>query len=265
MELERLLEWTSWRMEPIRPYSSTHFIIMAVIFAAAAGFGLLMSRKCRRTERILFSFGIYLAAAEFYKQIFLTYVRGGSYSWSDFPFQLCSVPMYLCLLYPVFREKGKRIIRDMLMTYNLIGGVAALLEPTSSFSSYWILTIHSLVWHGCLICIGLYLVFEEKNKGKSGKIRIWIRDYIPVMGLYLFLAVTAVVLNALFRNISAGTMNLFFLGPSYPDMIILNAVYEHAGWFTETVSMMGVTAAAGLGVYLSEQIWISRMRKKIVK
>ena len=53
-------------------------------------------RSLDRSERFLFYTGLVMAASEIWKQWTLTFVLGGgSYNWWYFPFQLCSVPMYL--------------------------------------------------------------------------------------------------------------------------------------------------------------------------
>ena len=55
----------------------------------------------RRLDMILLLTGMLLAMLETFKQIYLYFSSGSSaYDWWYFPFQLCSVPMYLCALVP---------------------------------------------------------------------------------------------------------------------------------------------------------------------
>ena len=45
--------------------------------------------------------------SEIWKQFTLTFaIGGGSYIWWYFPFQLCSIPMYILLVYPWIRKKN---------------------------------------------------------------------------------------------------------------------------------------------------------------
>ena len=45
--------------------------------------------------------GLVLTLSEVFKQFFCYYViADGTYHWGEFPFQLCSIPMYLCLIVP---------------------------------------------------------------------------------------------------------------------------------------------------------------------
>ena len=92
---------TAWPMVPPRPYSPFHICIMAAGFLAAVLAAYFLSRKTERKFfiRLLFFCGVILAASEIYKQLFLYYVvNQEQYDWWYFPFQLCSLPMYFCLL-----------------------------------------------------------------------------------------------------------------------------------------------------------------------
>lgn len=96
-------------MVPPRPYSAFHICIMAVGFLAAVLAAYFLSRKTERKFfiRLLFFCGVILAASEIYKQLFLYYVvNQEQYDWWYFPFQLCSLPMYFCLLLPLVKTGG---------------------------------------------------------------------------------------------------------------------------------------------------------------
>ena len=63
-----------------------------------------------------------------------------------FLFQLCSVPMYLCLLLPLLQTawhgRIARAFYTFLQDYGLLGGVMALAEPSGLMHPYWTLTLH---------------------------------------------------------------------------------------------------------------------------
>lgn len=101
--MEDWLIKTAWPMTPPLPFSAFH--ICFSLFGLSAAFTLAW--LCRRLPqayrvRLLFFLGILLALSECYKQMFLYYiVNGRKYDWWYFPFQLCSIPMYLCLILPL--------------------------------------------------------------------------------------------------------------------------------------------------------------------
>lgn len=68
--------------------------LLANLFSAHIYF--MSSPTCCR--RILLGVGLFLMFCEGYKLLFYYYVIGhGSFQWWVFPFQLCSIPMYLCV------------------------------------------------------------------------------------------------------------------------------------------------------------------------
>lgn len=82
-------------------------------------------------EKVLFFIGIFLLTSEILKQLLLTFVmNNGHYNLWYFPFQLCSLPMYLLVLYPFFHtEPARDAILGFLSTYNLLGGIAVFSIP----------------------------------------------------------------------------------------------------------------------------------------
>ncbi len=226
--------------EPIAPGSAAQISITVCLIAAGIFLGVLFARSKTETRKILLVCGAVLMITEVFKQIFL-YRLLGSYPWSDFPFQLCSIPMYFCVL-DCFMSR--RWIEQFIMIFGLIGAVASFCVPQASFSGYILLTIHSLFWHTMLLILGVFLMLRQTKESMK------LQNFIPVGLAYLVLAVAAVAFNAAFYSASDATMNMFFLGPGWPDMFILNDIYLNSGWIAATLGMIGVSEAAGFCVYL---------------
>ena len=104
-------------------------------------------------EKVLFFIGIFLLTSEILKQLLLTFVvNNGHYNLWYFPFQLCSLPMYLLVLYPFFHtEPARNTILGFLSTYNLLGGIAVFFDTSGMHYPLLILTVHSYLWHILLI------------------------------------------------------------------------------------------------------------------
>lgn len=59
----------------------------------------------KKFRTFFFTCGILMAASEIWKQLTLTFlINHGAYDWWYFPFQLCSIPMYICLILPVISK-----------------------------------------------------------------------------------------------------------------------------------------------------------------
>ena len=96
--IKTLLQASAWPIQAPEPYSAFHILLCA----AGIPLAVFLARRLARTSThpcgVLVICGLVLAVSELYKQGFLYFVAGqGRYNWWYFPFQLCSVPMYLCL------------------------------------------------------------------------------------------------------------------------------------------------------------------------
>lgn len=233
-----LLAWlrlSAWRMPVLRPYGFVHLLLL---FVVSPFLGVLAWRLKRLKERtidwILFWIGMVLILSEVYKELFLSYVIEGRYCYADFPFQLCSMPMYLCP-FVLFLDKAKRNVCYLFLgSFNFLGGIAAVLEPSSSFYPYMTMTIHSVLWHQVLLFIGFLLWF-------SGLCQMdWV-VFKKASFLYLFFCGIAYVLNALLMERSGGVMNLYFIGPGEAPIMVMDWVSAHWGAVPETFLMIGIT------------------------
>ncbi|NBH72905.1 hypothetical protein D3Z51_12890 [Clostridiaceae bacterium] len=170
----------------------------------------LFSLPEKGTDRILFACGIFLAATELYKQLFLFYfINSRHYDWWFFPFQLCSLPLYLCLMVP-FLPSGrlKKAFCTFMQDYNLLGGIAALAVPDGFCHIHWTLTLHGYLWHCLLVLIGLLLL----TSGRSDLSRRGFTDTIPWFFVFCGIATAVNVLAP-----GHGRADMFYISPYAPS------------------------------------------------
>lgn len=214
---------TAWAMTPPVPYSTFHilFVLIGLILAIFFAYEISRLGNAAYVYRILFVCGLLLLAAELYKQIFLYYVvNDQSYDWWYFPFQLCSLPMYLCLCLPLFRHAGlKRVLCTFIRNFGLLGGIMALAEPSGLMHPYWTLTIHGLSWHILLIFISLLISFS--GIGSHDFV-----GYLHTLLLFLFSCGIATTINVF----THGVADMFYISPYYPvTQVIFNQISIHYG------------------------------------
>ena len=112
-----ILNRTAWRMDTPQLFGSFH--IAASLFTAVAAVlaAVFFARRAvieKNVRRALVFTGWLLLILEVYKQYFLYYiVNEGAFDCWFFPFQLCSMPMYLCMLLPFLKDES----RVTLMTF----------------------------------------------------------------------------------------------------------------------------------------------------
>lgn len=229
-----LIEKTAWPMTPPLPWSVFHlvFLLLGSFGSIALARFLyppralrealpLRQRDCPDPGRLLLLCGVCLAAGEIYKQLFLyLIVNEGSYDWWYFPFQLCSTPMYLCLIFP-FLPRGK--VRDAvsvyLQSFGFLGGIMALLEPSGLMHPYWTLTLHGLLWHIMLIFIACCCTASGLTSQKSSGI-------LPALPLFFLFCLMAMAVNIF----TGGRADMFYISPYYPvTQVVFHEISIAAG------------------------------------
>ncbi len=166
--------------------------------------------------------GMVMLASEIWKQWILTFtLNHGSYNWWYFPFQLCSIPMYVCLAIGIcsssrirkqssyLRSHGDRIcslLMAFLMDFGILGGIFAFFDTSGMHYAYFPLTIHSFAWHILLIIIGCYSGLNEKADRS-------LKGYCFSVILYLVCCGTATLFNLVFHQY--GMINMFYISPYY--------------------------------------------------
>ena len=259
--LTDLMTATAWMMEKPKAYGAFHLTFTFVGFAVCLLLAYLFRRLGERgNRRLLVSVGIFLMLTEIYKQLFYTYyIGGGSYQWWVFPFQLCSVPMYLCVIAPWL--KNKRIARAMyafMTTFNLLGGFMAFIEPSGIVHEYWTLTLHAFIWHMTLVFIGFYLV-------ASGRGATEMTHYRGAVISFVCLCALAFCINLIFWYPSGGEINMFFVGPQNSSLIVFKQIAEAAGWYISTLLYIPVVSLGAFLFFLPVHLFFKKRQKDAQK
>ena len=243
--LESFLEMTAWKMTPPPAYGVFHLTFFLGGLAVAILLAYLLRKTNEKQNRaVLLTVGIFLVVCELYKQLFYYfYIGNHSYQWWIFPFQLCSIPMYFCLITPFLKEgRLRQSLYNFMLAFNLMGAFVAFLEPSGLVHEYWTLTIHAFIWHLALIFVGLYLGFS----GRAGINRGGYRQAVTVL---LVLSVIALSINFIFKDISGNTINMFFIGPANSSIIVFKDIAARYGWYVNAPIYLAALCIGGLIFY----------------
>ena len=245
-------------MEPPPAYGNFHmtFSIIGLIIVIG-GAWLLRKANQRQNRIILFCVGAFLLITEVYKQLFHYFVVcDHNMPWWIFPFQLCSVPMYLCLIAAFLKhEKLLKSIYNFLVYFNFLGGIATIALPQSILIDYVTITVHSLVWHLMLIFLGCYLSFSKRAGTEK-------QDYISSVKTFLVLCVIAFALNLALWDVSGGTVNNFFIGPANTTLIIFADIAAKFGWYVSTALYIPTVCLGAYLIFLPFHFRTRHMAKK---
>ncbi len=216
-------------------------------------------RTCFHTksDMILFFTGLFLFASELWKQYTLTFVLGqGHYNWWYFPFQLCSIPMYLCLAVPFLSEEGKHTVKVFLMDYTLLSGIFTFFDTSGLLYPLPPLTIHSYLWHIVLILLGLFA-------GLTADFSFTWKHWRHATCIFALGCGIAEILNLSLHTFTQ--INMFYINPYYP---VTQAVFRDiAHLFGRPVSLIFYVLSIVLGsalfhlAFLGIQKWNLRIYK----
>lgn len=158
----------------------------------------------REGDFLLYLLCGFFVFSEVCKQILLTKYQG-YYDWWYFPFQLCSMPIYLLPLHLFSKnERIREMTGTFLIDYGMMAGILVFLDTSGFHYPIEILTVHSYLWHILMIVMGILLLRRVKLSKRS---------FIDAFHLYLFLAMIAEILNILFRKEG---IDMYYLSPFYP-------------------------------------------------
>lgn len=241
--LDTFFDSIAWTMTPPPAYGIFHILYTLGGFALCSfAAWKLRNISDRAAKRLLFGIGLVLCLSEVLKQLFYYYgINDRTYSWGDFPFQLCSIPIYLCLVAPWLKPgKVQRGMYSFMVLYNLLGGAISFTEPSGLLLDRWFLTVHALMWHMMLVFIGLFLCFSKRGGCRK-------TDYAGATWTFLALCGVAFGLNCFVQFGLGKSMNMFFVGPGDSPLVVFKQFSQWFGWYVNTPIYI---FAVCLGAYL---------------
>lgn len=220
-----ILEFLSSKMKTPVAYSAfetswLHYVsLVLMILSIMIVYRLFKQKDMVKIKKTILIIGIVMVLFEIYKQIIFTY-ESGSYQWYAFPFQFCSVPMYLYILLGLIRnEKISKHLISFLATYGTFAGLAVMLYPASVFVDTIGINIQTMLHHGMMAVVGISLLFTVVPIG----IKTLFRGMVTFIVLVTFAYLLNTISNIILPNI---TFNMFFINPLYGTEIPVLSLIE---------------------------------------
>ena len=274
--LKRLYDLSRVSQDVPALYGGYHMLWIAgtVLFAVAL---CLVLKGCRdRAFRIciLAMWGVMLVL-EIYKQIFFSVivvegVPTFSYCWSNFPFQLCSTPLYVLPFLGILRDGHARdFAAAYTMSFSFIGGIAVYAFPSTVFTKLMIVNVQTMVHHGIQIIAGvLAAVWYRRRLGRG--------FFFKGFAVFVIVFTVAMLLNTLGRDylISSGAIteetefNMFMINPNLQVKapICEELLRSIPPWTVVVLYFVGVSlVAAGImwvfreGYYMLKKNYIAKI------
>ena len=256
--LQSVLAFLNTSMEQPQPYGWFHILFFLLSFLALIPL-LCFPKKPSddHIRRVVWVTAAIVTVLEIYKQInfSFSYENGISfdYQWYAFPFQFCSTPMYIGLLAGIFK-KGKvhESLCAYLATYALFAGVSVMVYPTTVFVPTIGINIQTMICHGSMITIGIYLF-------ASGYVPLKHKTVLKAMPVFAIMVMMAAIMNEIAHQtglLETETFNMFFISPycdpSLPVYSLVQGVVPFP-WCL-ILYILGFTAAAEIMLLLGKAI-----------
>lgn len=178
--------------------------------------------------------------------------------WGVFPFQLCSLPLYLGLFISCCKnEKINQWLYDCIFAVNFIGGIISFIEPSGIHHEYITLTMHAYIWHMSLIFMAVYLFL-------SGRVCNDLKGYFRALAVFACGCFLAQFFNVIFSN--KPNVNCYYISPyNVTPLAVFKDVYVNYGWFANfALYLLGISIGAAL-LYYGGYFLNKRLTKQNIK
>lgn len=219
------------KMEEPELFGWFHITFLLLSFIAAAILCLLHKNASQaRVRNIVFGVAVAVILLEVYKQVnySFSYADGNvafQYQWYAFPWQFCSMPMYVGFFAGIFR-KGR--IHDslcaFLATYAMFAGLCVMFYPESVFVETIGINIQTMICHGSMITVGIYLLY-------SGYVKLEHKTILKAIPVFMVSVLTAVILNEIaFQSglLNDHEFNMFFISPHCEPSLPVYSLVQNA-------------------------------------
>lgn len=218
------------QMEKPEPYGWFHLLWLGITVASTV---ILCLRHRTGTEKraqmVVFGTAVMVFVLEIYKMINYSFPYEGGvrfdFEWYAFPFQFCSTPMYAGLLTGLFR-KGKvhDALYAYLATYSVFAGICVMLYPVSVFIGTIGVNIQTMICHGSMITVGVYLLYGGYVKLENKTIL----KAIPVFATAVLIAVVMNEIAYISGLLETDTFNMFFISPYCEPSLPVYSLVQNA-------------------------------------
>lgn len=238
------------------------FGIYHIIWVLLTAFTILYFNKTKkldsekRLKRILLIYGIISLILELIKQIIWSYDNGvWDYQFYAAPFQFCTTPIYVSILYGIINNKK---IKDGLLCYlaffTILGGLSVIIYPETCFCKTIEVNIHTMFLHCGSFVISTYILMNNH-------IKLNIKNVFKGLKVFIVFIVIALILNISFYNsgiLNGETFNMFYISPYFISSLpVFDMLQERLPYILFLISYISIITIGALII-----LYISKLFKK---
>ena len=228
--LGKIIDILSFSANTPKLFGWYHILCLVLFIALGVFLSIKFKNASEKTVRtILLITSLVSIAFEIYKQFVFSFSFDGQtvtfdYQWYAFPLQFCSTPMYIGLLASIIKKKWLHdALCAYLATYGLFAGLVVMFYPGDVFISTVGINIQTMVCHGLMFSVGIFLLATGYVKPKH-------RSMLPALCLFCSIIGAVMILNEVvyYSGILGGeTLNLFYISRHFePHLPVYSSVQK---------------------------------------
>lgn len=245
-----ILRFLDSKMETPTLYGWFHLASFAAVIMATVLLCCMHRKdKPNRVSNVVLITAIITILLEIYKQINYNLDYGDGLGvrwdieWYSFPWQFCSTPMYVGLLAGLTRRgKLHDALCAYLATYAMFAGACVMFYPGDVFIDTIGINIQTMICHGSMLMIGVYLFV-------SGHVKLEHRTILRAIPVFVTCVVIAIILNEIAYYtglLETHDFNMFYISPHCdPHLPVYSLVQEVVPYpWCLFLYVLGFTAAS---------------------
>ena len=225
------------------------FFVLSIVAGVALCFILKDGKK--HASNVVLVTSVVVILLEVYKMINFGFTYEGeidyNFPWGSFPFQFCSTPMYVGLAAGLLR-KGR--IHDSLCaylaTYAVFAGLCVMIYPGDVFIDTIGINIQTMICHGSMLTIGIYLF-------GSGYVKTEHKTILKALPVFCTMVLIAVGLNEWAHRtglLEEHYFNMFYFSPYTDPHLPVYSDVQRALGVDNPLSFIIYVAVFSLAAYL---------------
>ncbi len=205
------------KTEMTRPEPWGIFHISWLVAAVLLAWVLKRLKGEKVTERVFTIYGWTALILEALKQFSwsFTFTEAGGlvfgYQWYSAPFQICTTPAYVCVLYNFVKSSRLRsYLRAYLAYFTLIASIMVALVPNTVFTNEILINVHTSFLHIGALFVSVWLL--ESNRVDARQ------DFLGGYKVFFIFVGIAQLLNIVVYNagwLNGQTFDMFYISPYF--------------------------------------------------
>lgn len=235
---QKIMSFLDSQMTTPTNFSWFHIMCLALVIIGSVLLCVFARKYGEKGARIVvLTYSITTILLEVYKMLNFSYdpqTNTWDFQWYAFPFQFCSTPMYVGLIAGCLKKgKVQDALYSYLATFALFAGTAVMFYPNDVFIGTIGINIQTMVCHGGMVIMGVYLYASKVVKPKMTTL-------LKAMIVFGILSAVALILNlSLYKAVAPETFNMFFISPYYECTLpILSLVWNNAHYILFLLSYL---------------------------